>query len=257
MARAVHAPHLNVSFFLKHDDDIDQRWWWCGLNGTSVNGIKFKGHCLATALNLNISAQPYSVLTTLPIMPSIGPALPPHLQAAARPTEESDEDDYAPSIGPVIPSSGEAGPKLPAGPQLPAASSSVGPQLPPSLARPSNIAEDDDEEDEDAYLPALPPDLAPSKPAARVQGPAMPPGVGARYTGDSDSEDDVGPMPLPAGLSDTKVDAVQEFRAREEARRKAAEVRTHSWCSVTGIWFYLRVHRKQRNPKKCSDRSGC
>lgn len=163
-------------------------------------------------------------------MPSIGPTLPPHLQAGVQPTEDSDGDDYGPSIGPSIgpalPKQHEAGPQLPAGPQHPP---SIGAQIPSSVTSPSLPATaDSEDDDEDAYMPELPPDLAPAKPTARMQGPAMPPGVGARYVADDDSDDDFGPMPLPGGLGERRVDPVQEFRAKEEARRKAAEVRLPS-----------------------------
>lgn len=46
---------------------------------------------------------------------------------------------------------------------------------------------------------------------------------------DSDSDDDIGPKPLPAGMQHQQTDAVQEFLEREEKRRKAAEVRITSY----------------------------
>jgi hypothetical protein len=41
---------------------------------------------------------------------------------------------------------------------------------------------------------------------------------------DDDSDDDVGPKPLPAGMHHEETDAVKEFLASEEKRRKLAEV---------------------------------
>ncbi|KAJ6501795.1 hypothetical protein DFH09DRAFT_1265297 [Mycena vulgaris] len=130
-------------------------------------------------------------------MSAIGPALPPHL--LARP-DTSDADDDA-----------EEGPSV-AGPQLP---------------RPAAAADEDDSEDD--YAPALPPDMlasssAPKKPVA---GPTMPPAYPPTYDPrahyDDSDDDDVGPRPLPAGVGFAERDAVKEFMAKEEKRRKEVE----------------------------------
>ena len=49
-----------------------------------------------------------------------------------------------------------------------------------------------------------------------------------------DSDDDIGPKPLPAGAQLGERDAAAEFREREERRRKAAEVRAR--CQSRGGW---------------------
>jgi hypothetical protein len=117
---------------------------------------------------------------------------------------------------------------------------SIGPSLPAHLA--PTVAKNDDSEgsDSDDYTPALPPGFtAPtvasassasvphaSPPASRsnsrVKGPSLPPHLARRD--DSDSDDEIGPSPIPTGPAPAK-DAVAEFREREERRRKAAEVR--------------------------------
>jgi hypothetical protein len=211
---------------------------------------------------------------------SIGPALPPHLLAQATPnlhSDDSDGDDVAgpslppASLGPSLPpglagtssastrvnenedggtgdayassiSAGYAnGSRAPVGPHRPSAAS-IGP-MPPAVAagRAPSAPAPADEDDEDDYVPALPPGFARPGPSAStasaavpraapsarrpVAGPTMP-GRGAPAPAlDDDSDDDVGPRPLPVGLTTTKKDAAAEFREREEARRKAVEVR--------------------------------
>ncbi|KAG6894563.1 hypothetical protein C0993_011223 [Termitomyces sp. T159_Od127] len=140
-------------------------------------------------------------------MASIGPDLPPHLQ------QRSEQAEL------VV----------------------VGPQIPSELL---NRHADADDEDEDDYVPELPPDLktacsgTPTVPAVartvsqeekRVSGPSLPsyppiydPKYHAAYNEDED-DDDVGPKPLPAGVKHAETDAVQEFMEREERRRKVAE----------------------------------
>ncbi|KAH7925689.1 hypothetical protein BV22DRAFT_417566 [Leucogyrophana mollusca] len=129
--------------------------------------------------------------------------------------------------------------------------SSIGPQIPAHLL-PTPTAEDSDEDDD--YTPALPPDLlaartqpGPSSGTPRPTSPPVPPPaasasisrsaadsssrrvVGPSFPGpnsyDDDSDDDVGPKPLPAGLSAAHEErsGVQEFLEREERRRKQAE----------------------------------
>ncbi|KAL0949026.1 hypothetical protein HGRIS_009121 [Hohenbuehelia grisea] len=128
-------------------------------------------------------------------MSSIGPQIPAHLLA----NHSNDDDD-------------EPGP--------------VGPQIPSHLLTkpsPQTAAAEDDSDDD--YAPALPPDLAASRAAAGPSqtriGPAMPT-PGARYD-DDDSDDDVGPMPLPAGVHIEEPDAVTQFMQKEENRRRQAE----------------------------------
>ncbi|KAG6844870.1 hypothetical protein H0H87_002815, partial [Tephrocybe sp. NHM501043] len=139
-------------------------------------------------------------------MPSIGPELPPHLQ--------------------------QQGPEEPE-------PKNVGPEIPPHLL---NQQTADDEDDEDDYVPELPPDLVASRSTGtsapppvsnaekRVAGPSMPayppiynPKYHSAYNEDDDDDDDFGPKPLPAGVKHAQTDAVQEFMEREERRRKQAE----------------------------------
>ncbi|KAK8843469.1 hypothetical protein IAR55_007126 [Kwoniella newhampshirensis] len=147
----------------------------------------------------------------------------------------------------------------------------IGPTLPPHLAhlaasrspsppgRSPGPAAADEEEDEDDYVPALPPhilavrgekssspsvgpSIGPSIPSAAPSigpsmpiavGPSMPPRAGpSRSTvgpsyglEDEDSDDDViGPRPIPtSGEEEGSGSAIREFMEREERRRKEAE----------------------------------
>jgi hypothetical protein len=87
-------------------------------------------------------------------------------------------------------------------------------------------SKDHEEEDEDAWAPALPPDLEP--PPARVIGPPKPASMpmSAPTNDQYDSDDDYGPMPLPAGaqMVDDVGSGVHEFIQREEHRKKELEV---------------------------------
>ncbi|KAF8915561.1 hypothetical protein CPB85DRAFT_1159787, partial [Mucidula mucida] len=90
---------------------------------------------------------------------------------------------------------------------------------------------ENDEEDEDDYVPSLPPDLLASRkagpsaptrvPAKQVKGPTLP----SAYYPDGDSDDDVGPRPLPptAQGNNNKIDGVQQFLEKEERRRQQIE----------------------------------
>lgn len=129
----------------------------------------------------------------------IGPAIPNHLNRAS----DSDEEGPQPSTS-----------------SSPAV---LGPQLPPSLA--AKVAPDEDEDDEDSWAPSLPPDLAPPPP--RVIGPSFP-GPSSRLGYNDDSDDDYGPMPLPAGVraEEEAGSGVREFIEREERRKKDLEVCT-------------------------------
>ncbi|KAL0574247.1 hypothetical protein V5O48_007718 [Marasmius crinis-equi] len=134
-------------------------------------------------------------------MSSIGPQLPPHLQ----PSNDNDSD------------SEEEGPNI------------AGPQFPPELLKPAQQQPEEDDDDDD-YTPALPPDLAASRGTdtgstssnlnKKVLGPSFP----SQRTYDEDSDDDVGPMPLPAGYAKpAEVDGVKQFLEQEEKRRKNIE----------------------------------
>ncbi len=114
-----------------------------------------------------------------------------------------------------------------AGPSIP---SSIGPAIPPEVLARSQQYNDEDEDEED-YAPALPPDLViarggPAGSSKQIQGPALPPSLARqRYEGsDDDEDDDYGPMPLPAGVAFEESDGVREFLEKEERRRKQVEV---------------------------------
>jgi len=83
----------------------------------------------------------------------------------------------------------------------------------------------EEEEEEDDYVPELPPDLVAQRAVqkARVLGPSLPSALQNSYD-DSDDED-VGPMPLPAHLSSRQQEksAVDEFLEKEKRRQKALE----------------------------------
>jgi hypothetical protein len=57
--------------------------------------------------------------------------------------------------------------------------------------------------------------------------PSYPPTYDRRvqYHDPNDSDDDLGPRPLPAGVGFEERDAVKEFMAKEEKRRREVEVR--------------------------------
>ena len=120
-------------------------------------------------------------------------------------------------IGPDIPGSAKRS-------TTPEAGSSKGPQVPPSYAVERPVEE---EEEEDDYVPELPPDLVAQRAVqkTRVLGPSLPSAMQDNYD-DSDGED-VGPMPLPAHLSSRQQEksAVEEFLEKEKRRQQAMEVR--------------------------------
>nr|GAT54579.1 predicted protein [Mycena chlorophos] len=149
---------------------------------------------------------------------------------------------------------------------------SIGPTIPAHLLNPSSIDDDvlepkpagdaeadaDDSDDEDAYAPALPPDLllahagpsqsqpatTPKRVAGPVKGPSLPPPVYAaparRGYDEDDSDDDVGPQPLRAG---TRVreerDAVAEFMEKEERRRKQVEEAAQPKAAKRDEWMLV------------------
>jgi hypothetical protein len=137
-------------------------------------------------------------------MSAIGPQIPPHLLNAA---DDDDSDKSSPE--PLL----QAGTREPPHP-------ANEPKFTTSPVDPSHSG-DDGEEDEDAYLPALPPDLVATK---RKLGPALPAHSSQTQFHDDLSDEEVGPMPAPAGLQTNSADdAVREFMEREERRRKADE----------------------------------
>lgn len=130
-------------------------------------------------------------------------------------------------IGPAIPGSEKRSITPEAGP-------SMGPQIPQSYAPERPVEE---EEEEDDYVPELPPDLVAQRAAGktRVLGPSLPSTVQSNYD-DSDDED-IGPMPLPAHLSSRQQEksAVEEFLEKEKRRKQAMEVRDIS--SLLIFWL--------------------
>ncbi|KAG5337570.1 hypothetical protein C0989_009332 [Termitomyces sp. Mn162] len=140
-----------------------------------------------------------------------------------------------PSLGPELP--------LPLRQRLEVETVAAGPEIPPEPLKQQTAGDDD--EDEDDYVPELPPDIkaarsvASSVPAAvrtssheekRISGPSLPsyppiydPKYHSAYNEDDEDDDDFGPKPLPAGVKHAERDAVQEFLEREERMRKVAE----------------------------------
>lgn len=95
--------------------------------------------------------------------------------------------------------------------------------------------DEQDEDDDDYYVPELPPDLAATRmnqgqSGKRVQGPSLP-GAPPRPTYSDDEDEDVGPMPLPGGVVLEEKDGVTEFLEKEERRRKQVEVRRYALSS--------------------------
>lgn len=121
----------------------------------------------------------------------------------------------------------------------------AGPAIPAHLIKHLENAEEDD--NEDAFLPSLPPDLAapPKPPPAKQIGPTLP---SRPPPEDSDSDDDYGPMPLPAGASSStdENDGVREFMERERRRQENIEV-----CRITPrpIQQLINQCRKRKSPK--------
>ena len=188
----------------------------------------------------------------------IGPQIPAHLLTATSTVSDSDNED---------------------GPQKPP---SIGPQIPtrPPESKVQVFDDDDDDEGPQPSLapsigPSIPPEiLAASKPRAskpqQVAGPSKPPqkpSIGpslprygptynpSRGIEDDDSDDDdIGPKPLPAGMHHEETDAVKEFLASEEKRRKLAEV----W--LFSLQIYLVVNdgnRKLQNQRSLNEKNGC
>ena len=132
---------------------------------------------------------------------------------------------------------------------------SAGPQIPTDyLARES--VDGEKEEEEDDYVPELPPDLAAQRTAqrARVLGPSLPSAAQNSY--DDSDDDDVGPMPLPAHLNSQQEEksAVEEFLEREKRRQQAIEVRGVDFPYKSPGLFSPRT-RRNRRPSNAT--SGC
>ena len=162
------------------------------------------------------------------------------------------------------------------------AMSSIGPQLPAHLLASTNDVSDDDDDD---YMPALPPDLAvartkagPSLPPTKglssdsppvsaaskgkIHGPALPyvslptfpshsPSVSCPGAdSDSNTDSEVGPQPLPSSTHPKlEKSAVQEFIEREERRRKNVEEASHPKKLEREEWMIV--------PPKSGDLLGC
>lgn len=162
-------------------------------------------------------------------MSTIGPELPPHfLNQASNSDDKNNEQDSNFNI--------------------------VGPQIP------SDLLKQEEEEDEDDYVPELPPDMVAGRSAGpststskRVVGPSIPsypptydPRHHASYSDGDDDDDDFGPKPLPAGVRHAEIDPVKQFMEKEEKRRKEIEVRNMD--TVFGYTYKPEI-RKQPNPK--------
>ncbi|TFK71692.1 hypothetical protein BDN72DRAFT_764479 [Pluteus cervinus] len=161
-------------------------------------------------------------------MSSIGPEIPAHLQQSIRAQTAEDESEDESSFGPQIPQ--ELLKKAPSSPSPRRPSPKVGTS---DVTTSSPRREANDESDDDDYGPALPPELmaaraGPSKPTSvssnRPVGPLLPSQQRFYQTGaDDDSDDDIGPQPLPANVKVDEPNAVQRFMEAEEKRRKNAE----------------------------------
>lgn len=150
-------------------------------------------------------------------MASIGPELPPHLLSREKYREDGETQGSNVTVGPQFPSQLSTTPV-------------PGPLLPPTQA------EAEEESEEDDYGPALPPDLLAARTGAsssastlkKVVGPSFPHSYGhdwqTGFQDDDDSDEDVGPKPLPTGYSFQEEDGVREFIEKEERRRKQVEV---------------------------------
>ncbi|KAJ7155146.1 hypothetical protein C8R46DRAFT_1356392 [Mycena filopes] len=131
-------------------------------------------------------------------MSAIGPSIASHLLNSS-----TDDPEYGVGDGPQLP-----------GPQLPA--------VPPKV-------DGSDSDSDDDYGPALPPDMVASASKKPVAGPTMPPSYSptydrrVQYHDPNESDDDVGPRPLPAGVGFAEQDAVKEFMAKEEKRTQEVE----------------------------------
>lgn len=149
----------------------------------------------------------------------IGPTLPPHLARLAAASSRS------PSASPP------PGPSVPAGPALPVDKDEEDdyvPALPPHLLAARQARASSSGVEKKAAGPSIGPSVGPSiGPGLPIAEPARPSSVsGPSFLGDDDSDDEViGPVPVPtAGEEEDEAQAaVREFLEREERRRKQAE----------------------------------
>ncbi|KAJ3501937.1 hypothetical protein NLJ89_g9114 [Agrocybe chaxingu] len=169
-----------------------------------------------------------------PGLSTIGPQIPKHLQpkreAEVRVYDEDEDESPRPSAGP-----------------------SIGPAIPPELLGSSKRVEDEEDWGIGPFIPghlrpstrSPRPIAGPSMPSQGIQskrtiGPSLPPGMGARRADyDDDSDDDVGPMPLPAGVQYVQKNPVQEFMEREEKMRKAAEAPSKPKAPKRDEWMLV------------------
>ncbi|EIW86084.1 hypothetical protein CONPUDRAFT_160938 [Coniophora puteana RWD-64-598 SS2] len=161
-------------------------------------------------------------------MSSIGPQIPSHCLPTVSKEESNDAESDDGSYGPAPPTS--------IGPQIPQ-------HLPASTSSGKAADEQEQEEsDDDGYAPALPPDLVatrkagPSSPPLKSSAPSVPTAATSSDTSrrpvgpsfpssyDDDSDDDIGPKPLPAYVGPAREKSgVEEFLEREERIRKKRE----------------------------------
>lgn len=148
---------------------------------------------------------------------SIGPSLPPHMEAMLNGRSESKNDEDDDVCGPSLPPEQDTYRA-----EMPFNKSAYGPMMPskgnytygPSLP-PKEVEEGDDE----AYGPALPPGFKKSQ----VVGPAMPPSITASRSFTCDNEDDyvIGPLPPSSSqLSYNEMSSKQRVIADIEKRAK-------------------------------------
>lgn len=158
----------------------------------------------------------------------IGPSIPEHLlkkQGTSDATGEEEQSSTSASNN--IRSSGPQAP----GPQDDSDDDDFGPALPPELAaaRISKPADPSVGPSRPSVGPSRPP-AGPERPAAGpsrpTAGPSLPAGPAPpsrRPVDDDSDDDDVGPMPLPAGVADaSRTDGVQEFMERERRQQESA-----------------------------------
>ncbi|KAG8844413.1 hypothetical protein FRB96_003048 [Tulasnella sp. 330] len=99
---------------------------------------------------------------------------------------------------------------------------SIGPAIPAHIMKGKQPKVEEESSDDD-YGPALPPDLAltSSSSTRKVIGPSFPTGI-SLVMGEDDSDDEIGPAPLPPGQGEAD-EGVRNFLEREERRQKAIE----------------------------------
>ncbi len=163
-----------------------------------------------------------------PTMSSIGPQLPPHLQASSSrppvastttPPDSDSEDDYAPALPPSL-----------------AAQRGIGPSLPPSAS------------------------AGPSRGSGPAVGPALP---SRAYEDDDDSEEEVGPSLGEATRAGEAGSGVREFMEREARWAKEREVRVtldlllSSNLALTRRIRWAWEYRKLQSPNNSSEKNGC